>query len=1299
MSRNSLDHLLSSPKPAPSSRVSPRPSMLATELLEDGTIKSLISEGLGDLEESGGLPSFLGGEDEDAGMLDERERRGNGKEHETATTDGELSRVCNLLMSLFASRSCNSTPRTTGAPSQGVAPSDLVARRRTDEVTLPKQQNVQANRGDREAVDLWRNLPHLRTRPPQQRASVLRESQEHLTTHTQPGVRDDILRPSAGILEKQDVANLLDAALAGATQQPDETKWKRLGEGLETLLSGLQDHQKEESVNYLMHWLQQVTEEQDSTSIQDSDVAEYGNNDFRATFLQQLEVIAGIPSHEVASGSSYCDPVELVGSFGELSEGPAALNDSGTELYASNSNNSNSSDGLGRLACVSDAPGEARRVCNLQHSEVHHNGERKLPGMDKKASLANVPPRRNGIGRRHGAEQEITADSSGTEAEKSCRESEDGELDEDDAAPVGLRAYSSAWSNVHSVNWLATRRTSEDSFPGNRSSERISSERPSHARRPNGRAASGRMPTIDAKGDDRKRSSSVSVPGGKGFGVHDGSTLAAVQASSVHAQRPRGVSGSAAAGELSEEEGPYPPVPQPQLLSQDRSISLSSFLTDFSSSDAGLPDFALSPLKASPATSSHGSQPQSDNGSPRLPPSDDDLLLASLLRKSTEWGKLQSSLGYETGAVASCSSTSIEPGPSAQLPILPPPPSTLVPPGLAASLTASPHPWSSSNSSASLMAASIAFSPPLPSSALVLHEPDKPSTLPSLHTLTLPQNLLSFSNPSASSDSEAGSPLHRSTKSRESLHSFSDPDVPLPMLQSTSMNSQAGEGTSGLLHKEETPAEERNAATAPATSDTRTAMVTGFMGNVGADTVAGTSAYADIPGPSSSRRTYEISGMGLLSGGGITWDETEEGSTLLHLVGEADDVRDGVFSMESGGSLDAAAGGSDGLENWDGKANGDGGPTVHLLSSGVVSEAPGAAASTVQSGGSALGAEGMDFELIQSGGRNKVVAEEATPRLSAVLQVLQSARQKIRAVTVPPQLQPSATNGMLLDFQETAKSSSLPMPRKSPLGISSHIDHPPSPSTAEPQNPLTGSSVHPLVAVASGGSSEPGRHSSSSHTASKLRQPVTAAQSRNSSSKKASGSGSTQRRGDLQTAGGPGLEAGTKTVASISALRDVVRARREKHAGSSSGRKSSAGDSKEASGADAAANAGASAAMGAATSLDVAYYEDKGFQSGSGSERSRSTKSRRAGSGVGSRSSRSGEKQAGKVKMRSDSVAMYQQDVSTADEADESIVPLRRSKHSSSNQRSSPGVLKQGRGEESWQSRQSSPLKHAGSSK
>ncbi|CAI5529898.1 unnamed protein product [Closterium sp. Naga37s-1] len=504
---------------------------------------------------------------------------------------------------------------------------------------------------------------------------------------------------------------------------------------------------------------------------------------------------------------------------------------------------------------------------------------------------------------------------------------------------------------------------------------------------------------------------------------------------------------------------------------------------------------------------------------------------------------------------------------------------------------------------------------------------------------------------------------------------------------------EAGEGTSELLHKEETPAEERNAATTPATSDTRTAMVTGFMGNVGADTIPGTSAYADIPGPSSSRRTSEISGMGLLSGGGITWDETEEGSTLLHLVGEADDVRDGVFSMESGGSLDAAAGVSDGLENWDGKANGDGGPTVHLLSSGVVSEAAGAAASTVQSGGSALGAEGMDFELIQSGGQNKVVAEEATPRLSAVLQVLQSARQKIRAVTVtvPPQLQPSATNGMLLDFQETAKSSSLPMPRKSPLGISSHIDHPPSPSTAEPQNPLTGSSVHPLVAVARGGSSEPGRHSSSSHTASKLRQPVTTAQSRNSSSKKASGSGSTQRRGDLQTAGGPGLEAGTKTVTSVSALRDVVRARREKHAGSSSGRKSSAGDSKEASGADAAANAGASAAMGAATSLDVAYYEDKGFQSGSGSERSRSTKSRRAG--VGSRSSRSGEKQAGKVKVRSDSVAMNQQDVSTADEADESIVPLRRSKHSS------PGVLKQGRGGESWQSRQSSPLKHAGSSK
>ncbi|CAI5958594.1 unnamed protein product [Closterium sp. NIES-64] len=193
------------------------------------------------------------------------------------------------------------------------------------------------------------------------------------------------------------------------------------------------------------------------------------------------------------------------------------------------------------------------------------------------------------------------------------------------------------------------------------------------------------------------------------------------------------------------------------------------------------------------------------------------------------------------------------------------------------------------------------------------------------------------------------------------------------------------------------------------------------MGNVGANIAAGTNAYADIPGPSSSRIS-EISGMGLLTGEGITWDEAEEGSTLLHLLGEADDVRDGVSGMGFGVSLDASAGGSDRLDNWNGEANGDGGQTS-LMGSGVVaSEAAGAAAGTVQSGGGAVGVEGVDFEMIQARGQNKVVAGEATPRLSAVLQVLQSARQKIRAVTVPPQLQPSATNGMLLDFQETAKS-------------------------------------------------------------------------------------------------------------------------------------------------------------------------------------------------------------------------------------------------------------------------------------
>ncbi|CAI5530145.1 unnamed protein product [Closterium sp. Naga37s-1] len=1009
-----------------------------------------------------------------------------------------------MLMSLFASRSCNSTPRTTGAPAQGVTPSDLVARRRTDGVTLPQQQNVQANRGGREGVDLWRNLPHLRTRPPQQRASVLREGQECLTTQTQPGVRDDIRRPSSGILEKRDVANLLEAALAGAALQPDETRWRRLGEGLESLLSGMQDHQKEESVNYLMQWLQQVTEEQESSSMQASDVAESADTDFRTTFLQQLELIAGIVSPEMACGSSYCDPVDLVGSFGELSEGPAALNDSGTEF--------------------------------------------------------------------------------------------------------------------------------------------------------------------------------------------------------VYAQGPGEVSGSAATGELSEEEGPYPAVPQPQLLSQDRSISLSSFLTDFSSSDAGLPEFALSPLQASPATSSHGSQPQSDNGSPRPPCSDDDLPLPSLLRRSTEWGNLQSSLGYETGAVAGCSSTTTEPGPCAQLPILPPPPSTFVPPGLAASLTASQHPRSAFNPSAMLMpsASSKALSPPLPSSSLGLHEPHKPNTLTTSHTLTLPQNLLSFSNPSASSDSEAGSPLHRGTKARESLHSFSDPDVPMPTLQSTSTNRRAGESTRGLLHKEKTLPEGKDAATALVVADTRSAMVTGTMGNVGGAMGAGTSNYADTPGPSSSR-TSEISGMGLLSGGGITWDETEEGSTFSHLVGEVGGVRDGVSGMEFGGSLDVPAGGSDGLENWDGKANGDGGHTAHM-GSGEVSEAGGAAAGTVQSGGGAVGTEAVEFELIHANRQNKVVAEEATPRLSAVLQVLQSARQKIRAVTVPPQLQPSATNGTLLDFQETAKSSSLPMPRKSPLGNSSHIDHLPGPSTTESRNPLTGTSVHPLVAVASGGSSEPGLHSYSSHTASKLRQPATTSQSRHLPGKKVSSSGSTHERAEAPAAGDPGLTSGTNTVTSVSALREVVRARREKQAGSSSGRKPSAGDSKKASGSYAAANAGGSAATGAAagaaTSLDVAYYEDKSFQSGSGSERSQSSKSRRAGGGVGSRSSRSGEKQAGKGKVRSNSVALNHHDVSTADEADESIVPLRRSKHSSSHQRSSPGEVKQGRGGESVQSSQSYPLKHAaGSSK
>ncbi|CAI5464087.1 unnamed protein product [Closterium sp. Yama58-4] len=1079
-------------------------------------------------------------------------------------------------------------------------------------------------------------------------------------------------------------------------------RWRRLGEGLESLLSGMQDHQKEENINYLMHWLQQVTEEQDSTSMQASDVAEYGNNDFRASFLQQLEVIAGITSHEVASGSSYCDPVDLVGSFGELSEGPAALNDSGTELHASNSSSSNSSDGLGRLACVSDAPGKARQGGNPERNEVHRNGGRNLPGIDKNPGLANVPARSGiGIGRRHGAEQEVTAESSGTEAEKSCSNSEDGEVDEDEKAPVGLRGYSSAWSNVHSVNWLATRRTSEDSFLGNRSSSRNSSERPSHARRPIGRTACGRRSTTDVKGDDRKRSSSVSVPRGKSFGEHDGNTLAAVQASSVHAQGPRELSGSAAAGELSEEEGPYPPVPQPQLLSQDRSISLSSFLTDILSSDAGLPDFALSPPQASPVTSSHGSQPQSRNGSPRPPSSEDDLPLPSLLRKPTEWGKLQQSMGYETGAVTGCSSASTEPGPSVQLPILPPPPSTLVPPGLAASLTSSQHSRSSSNSSAILMPspACMAFSPPLHSSSLGLHEPDKPHTLTSSHTLTLPQNLLSFSNPSASSDSEAGSPLHRSTKARESLHSFSDPDLPLPKLQGTGTSSHAGEATSGLLHnEEETPVEGMNAATTLAASDTRSVMATGFVGNVGADTGAGTSAHADIPGPS-SRRTSEFSGMGLLTGGGTTWDETEEGSALLPLAGEVDDVRNGVSGMEFGGILDAGAGGSDGLDNWNGKANRDDGQRVSMGFGGVASEPAGAAAGIVQSGGGALGAEGMDFELIQSSGQNKVVAEEATPRLSAVLQVLQSARQKIRAVTVPPQLQPSSANGMLLDFQETAKPSSLPMPRKSPLGNSSHIDHPPGPSAAEPRIPLTGTSVQPLVAAASVESSQPGRHSYSSHTASKLRQPTTTSQSRNFPAKEVASSGSTKERAGSQTAGDPGLEAGTNTVTSVSALREVVRARREKQTGASSGRKSSVGLSKKASGTGASAIAGASAGTGVATSLDVAYYEEKGPQSGSGSERSRSSKSRRAGSGVGSRSSRSGEKQAGKGKVRSDSVAVPHHDVSTADEADESIVPLRRSKHSSSHQRSSPWMLKQGRGGESLQSSQSSSLKYAGSAK
>ncbi|CAI5477973.1 unnamed protein product [Closterium sp. Yama58-4] len=1101
---------------------------------------------------------------------------------------------------------------------------------------------------------------------------------------------DSLRRPSNG--DSWSAVHHLRPSLSSA---PLSVTWRRLGEGLESLLSGMQDHQKEESVNYLMHWLQQVTVEQDSTSMQDSDVAEYGNNDFRA-ILQQLEVIAGIGSQEVASGSSYCDPVDLVGSFGELSEGPAALNDSGTELYASNSSNSNSSDGLGRLACVSDAAGKARKGRNPERNEVHRNGERSLPGMDKKAGLTNVPARRNGIGRRHGAEQEIMAESSGTEAEKSCRESEEGEVDEDDEAPVGLRAYSSVWSNVHSVNWLATRRTSEDSFLGNQSSGRSSSARPSHARRPNGRSASGRRSTTDVKGDDRKSSSSVSVPGGKNFGEHDGITLAAVQASSVNLQGPRELSGSAAAGELSEEEGPYPSMPQPQLLSQDRSISLSSFLTDISSSDAGLPDFALSPLQASPATSSHGSQPQSDNGSPRPPSSDDDLPLPTLQRRSTEWGKLQQSLGYETGVVAGCSSASTEPDPTSQLPILPPPPSTLVPPGLAASLTSSQHP----RSSAILIPspASMAFSPLLPSS-LGLHEPDKPNTDTLSHTLTLPPKLLSFSNPSASSDSEAGSPLHRSTKARESLHSFSDPDVPLPKLQGTGTSSHAGEGTIGLLHnEEEMPAEGMNATTTLAASDTRISIATGFMGSVGADSGAGTSTYADIPGPS-SRRSSEFSGVGLLTGGGVTWDETEEGSTLLPLAGEADDVRDGVSGMEFGGGLDAAAaGGSDGLENWDEKASGDDGQTASMGSGGVASEPGGTAAGTVQSGGGAIGAEAVDFELIQASGRNKAVAEEATPRLSAVLQVLQSARQKIRAVTVPPQLQPSATAGAVFGFQETVASSSLPIPRKSPLGNSPLIDHPPGPSTTESRNPLTDSSVQPLVAVASRGSSQPGRHSNSSHTASKLRQPATTSQSRNSPAKEVASSGSTKERAELQTAGDPGLVAGTNTVTSVSALREVVRARREKQTGASSGRKSSAGLSKKASGTGASANAGSSPATGAAIPLDVAYYEDKGSQSGSGSERSRSSKSRRAGNGVGSRSSRSGEKQAGKGKARSDSVAVTH-DVSTADEADEGIVPLRRSKNSSSHQRSSPGMLKQGRGGESLQGSQSSPMKHAGSSK
>ncbi|GJP33646.1 hypothetical protein CLOM_g18170 [Closterium sp. NIES-68] len=1238
--------------------------MLSTELVDDGTlnVNSLFSEGLGGLDDSGGLPSFLGVETPDAEKVGEGEGGGDGHGDGTAT-DADLSRVCNMLMSLFASRSCNSTPRTTAAPAsgagRGVTPSDLLPRRRTEGVIVdgsgfPLRQKGQMNRGEREGNDAWRSLPQLKTRSSQHRASSL-------TALTQPAVHDNNHRPSAGVLEKLDVASLLDTVLSGGTMHQDEAKWKRLGEGLETLLSGMQDHQNEESINYLMRWLQQVTEEQESASVQASDVAQSGDTDFRASFLQQLELMGGTSALEVASGSSYCDPAELVGSFGELSEGPSALTDSGTELHASSS-----SDGLGRLDCVSGAASKAEQGCNSECSERRGGGEWMLPGRDMKVSLANVPARSIGIGRRYGAEQGVMADSGGTEAAKSCSEPEDGREDEDDEAPVGLRAYSSTWSNVHSVNWLATRRTSEDSFLGNRSSGRNSSERVSTVRRPISRTASGRRSTTDLReeeraGSGRKGSSSVGLPGEKTFGEHGVISPPSVQASKADVQRSSESLETLAARELQTENGPLQPMPRPRLLSQDRSMSLSSFLTDLSSSDGGLPEFALSPLQASPATSACGSQPQSGNCSPRPPCSDDDLPLPSLLRESPKRGILQHCPTYETGDVA-------VPGSTAQLPILPPPPSTLVPQSLAAPLTSTPHPWSTSDLSANPMpsSSSMVFSPPVPSSSLVAHQPDEPHTLTSTHTLTsphtltLPQSLLSFSNPSASSDSEMDPDLRRSTKARESLESFSDPDVPIPKLKRTSNSSQAEESTSRPPYKEETSTGGRKAATTPM-ADAGSSMATGTMGYVAGAMGAGSSDYANSAGVS-SKRASETAGVGLLTGGGISWDE----------VGEMDDVHGGISGMEFGGNSAAVSGEGEGLERRDGKGEDDGGQTDYM-GSDIVGERA-ANSGSVQSCG-AVAAEATGFELISARGRKESVAEEATPRLSAVLQVLQSARQKIRAVTVPSRLQPSATYAAALDFQETATSASLPMPRQSPLGISSsHKDLPPAHLPSGSHNPLA--AEQPLVVrkeqtIRAGESSQPSLQSSSSHTASKLRQPVTTARSCDSHVKRGSGSGSMQERAELQAAGDSGLAASTKAVTSVSTLREVVRARREKQAGASSGRKPSTGDSKKPARSSAAAGAASGAAAGAAASLDGVYYEEGGCQSGSGSDRSRSSRARRAGGGVSARPSRSKDKQAGKGKERSDLVALNP-DLSTADEADGSILPLRRSKPSSSHQHSSP---------------------------